>query len=391
MAQPIEVILERPASKDGRPAAPISIALVITDLDIGGAEKAMVALARGLDQTRWAPHVVCLSGGGALTEFLRAARIPVTCLNARRTSPIEAVGRLRKALEQIQPQLIQSFLFHANVASRLAAARIRPPVPVIGGIRVAERQRRWHLRLERMTQRLGLGWVCVSDSVREFSIATARLDPKRLLVIPNGIDAEPFDKVTPAPRGKLAESADAPLALFVGRLDVQKGVDTLLDAMRLILRRKEHVSLALAGGGPLRPMIQDQMDQDSMLSTHVRMLGRRDDIPALLKACDFLVLPSRWEGMPNVVLEAMAAGKAVIASDVDGTREIEFEGWRVPPDDANALARAIEEAASSRETLASLGQLNRARVAERHLQSAVVQRYEALWLRVLGYGAVGPT
>ncbi len=383
MVAPLADWLERPSPRTPWPAAPIPIALVITDLDPGGAEKALVALALGLNRSVWAPSVVCLAGEGVLAERLRTAGIPVQFLNVRRSNPVQAVGRLASAFAMNPPRLIQSFLFHANVASRLAAAKLAQRPPVLGGIRVAERQRKWHLTLERLTQGLGLGWVCVSNAVRDFSIQTARLDERRLTVIPNGIDAAEYDAVGPVPRSGLADDPNNLIALFAGRLDVQKGVDLLLDAFA----SAQHLplSLAIAGDGPLREEVVTRLREDARLAGRARWLGRRDDVPALLKAADMLVLPSRWEGMPNVVLEAMAAGRPIIATDVDGTREIGFEGWRLPGEDPRALASALFDACSDRTRLSAWGLRNRLLVAKHHSQTNTVNLYDALWWRVLGF------
>src|SRR5947209_7989435 len=99
------------------PDHPVPITLVITDLDVGGAERALVALATGLDRRRWFPSVVCLDDEGELVAPLRDAGIETACLGVERSRPIEAVRRLARAFRRLRPELVQSFLFHANVAS----------------------------------------------------------------------------------------------------------------------------------------------------------------------------------------------------------------------------------------------------------------------------------
>jgi starch synthase (maltosyl-transferring) len=358
------------------------IALVITDLDRGGAEKILVSLAKGLDRSRWLPSVVCLGGEGALAAELRAVNVPVHILNVNARRPIQSVARLARVFRKIKPRLVQSFLFHANVASRLAAKLAGSP-PVIGGIRVAEHQKRWHLRLERLTQSLGLGWVCVSQGVKDFSIEQAHLDPLRLHVIRNGVDLSQSDAVRATERISLDVSHEAPLALFVGRLEEQKGVDILLDAAARLVDLPCPWRLLIVGEGSLRREVGRRLRQDGRLAERVRLFGRREDVPSLLKAADVLVLSSRWEGLPNVILEAMAAARPVIATQVEGTRELDYGGWRVASEDVAGLSEAMSEAFCNLPEARDRGKEGRLAAERKYSLASMVAAYEDLWSRVL--------
>src|SRR5262249_11833986 len=223
-----------------------SVAAVITDLDVGGAERALTSLATRLSPERWRVGVFCLSGPGALVEEIRGAGLPCECLDVGRRDPIRAVARLASALRRFGPELVQSFLFHANLAARLAAPWAGRPRPrVLGGIRVAERRKRWHLTLDRWTSRLVDGEVCVSRGVLACSRDVGGLDPSRLTVIPNGVDPAPIDAAEPTPRATIGIPDDAHLALFIGRLDPQKGLPDLLDAAERVIARRPGWHLAL--------------------------------------------------------------------------------------------------------------------------------------------------
>ena len=360
------------------------IALVITELDVGGAERALVNLATGLDRRRWSPTVVALGPDAPLAAPLRDAEVPVHCLGVDPRRPIRAVARLAKVLRDARPMLVQSFLFHANVASRLASPLAGSP-PVVGGLRVAERARHWHLTLDRLTMPLASGSVCVSEGVARFSKAVGGLDPERLVVIPNGLDPAPFDEARPIDRRSLGVPDGATLALFVGRLDPQKGLPDLLLAAGNIFDRRPDWHLALAGDGPDR-------DRLHALGAHLpadrlHWLGLRDDVPSLLKTADHLVLPSRWEGMPNVVLEAMACRLAVVATRVEGTEDLvlpEVTGWLVPPADPIALALALLDADADPPRLRRFGQAARDRLDHHFRLDRVIDSYERLWSAVLG-------
>ncbi len=365
------------------------LGLVITELDVGGAERALVALATGLDRARWHPRVYVLGPEAPLAAPLRAWGVRVTCLDVSARHPIRAVRRLGAMLRKDPPELVQSFLFHANVAARLAGPLAGRPW-VVGGLRVAERQKRWHLAMERATSRLATGAVCVSEGVRRFSRDVAGWPNERLTVIPNGVDVARIDRAGPANRSALGVPEDAFLILFVGRLHVQKGLHTLLDAAERLSAGRPGLDwrLALAGEGPERAGLTEHIAARPALRGRVHLLGRRDDVPALLKASDLFVLPSLWEGMPNSLLEAMAARRAAIGTAVEGTEDLIVPGatgWLVPPADVDALAASLIDAASDPERLRRFGEAGRARVETEFTPGAVVRAYEHLWAGLLGY------
>jgi starch synthase (maltosyl-transferring) len=371
------------------PSQPVRIALVITDLDIGGAEKAMANLVQRLDRRLWTPLVIALSAEGELAEGIRQAGIDCECLGATPRRPLQAISRLIRTLRRFRPELVQSFLFHANIAARLAAPWARRPW-VVGGLRVAERRpwRQWHLILDRLTEHLATGSVCVSEGVREFSLRKARLTPERLTVIRNGIDIGPYDRATAIPRTTLGIPEGAELCLAVGRLDPQKGIVDLVAAAEQVISNCPGWHLAFAGDGPCRGWLLEQLSARPGLQQRAHWLGSRRDIPGLLKAADMLVLASHWEGMPNVVLEAMAAGRPVVATAVEGTQELVIPGqtgWLVPPRDVEGLAKALMAAASDRELREAMGSASRSFVEQEFGIVRTVAAYERLWAGILGY------
>lgn len=302
---------------------PTPIALCITDLDPGGAERALVQIVTRLDRQSWAPVVYCLSRRGELADVLEAAGIETHCLNA---SPRDAfvILRLAKLLKRQRPALLQTFLFHANLAGRIAATIARVPI-VVAGIRVAEREKRWHLRLERWTKRLVDQHVCVSQAVASFTERELHIGADEVSVIANGVDAQAFTSAPPANLQSLGVPPNARTLLFVGRLHPQKGVRLLLDSFSMLTSEYGDLHLLMVGSGPLE---QEEKSHASALgiASRVHWLGSRRDVPGLMRASTLLVLPSLWEGMPNVVLEAMAAGLPVVATAVDGTTEVLTDG-----------------------------------------------------------------
>lgn len=362
------------------------VALCITDLDIGGAERCLTELATRLDRRRFEPVVYCLDARPPRDEAscvprLLAAGVEVHFLDARGAWQFPIVARrLRRLLLAHNAQLLQTFLFHANILGRIAARRTGVKA-VVSGIRVAERAARWHLRLDRLTQNRVDRWVCVSRSVAEFSASDAGLPQERLVVIPNGIDLEKYPARQPADLREFGIAAGRRAVAFVGRLETQKGVEWLIETAPLWLKPTPDCDLLLIGDGPLAVRLM-QMTQTQGIADRVHFAGWRAQVPEILAASRLLVLPSVWEGMPNVVLEAMASRLPVVASAVEGVQELlgpEAEGQTVRHGDSQTLVEKIVGFLSDPESAAAAGAANRHRAEERFGISGMVRAYEELW------------
>lgn len=363
---------------------PIRIAFCITDLDPGGAERALVQLVTRLDRTRWEPAVFCLGPSGALVDSLREAGIAVTCLNARRRFDVGVIVRLCRGLARFQPQIVQTFLFHANIAGRLAAKWAGIP-HCVSGIRVAERRSKWPLRIDRLTNSLVDMNVAVSRAVADFSMAVARLPKQKVIVIPNGVEIAPFAAAEALDLATLGIPLGAKIVVAVGRLDRQKGLSYLIDALPELVARHGDLHLLLVGEGAEREALT-RLIAERGLATRVHFAGWRPDVPRILQAADCLVLPSLWEGMPNVVLEAMAAGLPVVATRVEGVDELvlpDQTGFIVSPASSNELAAALERILCDPDRARRMGEAGRGRIASEFNWDVMAERYDALYTRLL--------
>ncbi len=362
---------------------PVRIAFCITDLDVGGAERMFVELVTRLNRDHWEPRVYCLSKTGRLADRLTEANISVTCFGAQSWTDLGVVFRLASELRRFRPQLLQCFLLHANLIGRFAAWLARVP-RVVCGIRVAERRSVWRLWVDRLTQWLVDHNVCVSQGVAEFSIRTAGLHPNKVSVIPNAVDFERFASARPVSRESLGLSPKSRLILFVGRLDPQKSPRLLLTVFERLSSQHSGWQLLFVGDGPLRGELE-QFVTDQHLEGSVRFAGWRPDVPELLKTADCLVLPSLWEGMPNIVLEAMAAGLPVVVSRVEGTDElIKFDetGLLVEPGSDLELEEAIERLLTDNDLAEKLGQAAQQLVKSCFTFDRMVASYEQIFTRL---------
>ena len=362
------------------------IALCITDLDIGGAERCLTQLAVRADRSRFTPVVYCLAARPLREEAsclpaLAAAGVEVHCLGGRAVWQFPVVAhRLKRLLVAQKPQVVQTFLFHANLLGRIAARRAGVTA-VVAGVRVAERAARWHLRLDRLTGRWVDRYVCVSQAVADFSAKRAGLPPEKLVVIPNGIDLDKYPARQPADLRAFGIAAGRRAITFVGRLEPQKGVEWLMATAPQWLAKLPDCDLLFVGSGPLRPSLQSA-SQAAGIADRVHFAGWRADVPEILAASGLLVLPSLWEGMPNVVLEAMASRRPVVASDVEGVRELlgpNAARQTVAQGDSQTLAEKIVGLMLDPALSNAMGMENRRRAEQCFGIASMVSAYEDLW------------
>ena len=371
----------------------IRVMLGITDLDVGGAEKCLSELACRVDPARFRLSVVSLAPRprreDRLVRKIAEREIPILFLDCRTLKDLpKALIHWSKWIRDQRPDVLQTFLFHANFLGRIAGRLAGVPV-VISAIRVAERFAKWHLWLDALTSGWVDRYVCVSNSTADFSVTRGLLPPGKIIVIPNGVDVG-----SDCRRDRMARRSGETLdggreevlgngrrVTFVGRLVPQKGVDVLLQSAATWLPLFPDAVLQIVGDGPQKPRLTNLAVRLG-IDGRVVWLGYRSDVPSILRATDLFVLPSRWEGMPNALLEAMAAGCPVVASDVEGVAETLGDQCReqlVPPGDPAALSRAVVRMLSDPGHAAELGNRNLRRATEHFRWDRVANRYEDLW------------
>lgn len=364
----------------------IRVALCITELEIGGAEKAFTELAVGLNPARFAPAVYILrgekhhSGKPSFLPALRERGIPVLFLDVGGPFTFaRGVGRLARLLKEQKADVFLSFMFHANLLGRLAARRAKVG-RVFSGIRVADREHRLHLAADRLTSRLVDRYLCVSRSAADFLAQTEKIPAGKIAVIPNGV--RPPGAPSPSPPAETAERQ----ILFIGRLAWQKGLDWLLSFADEWLGAPEAQgwSFAIAGDGPQKKKLEKAVSRLAPeTAKRIVFLGWRPDAAALLSRAGLFLFPSRYEGMPNALLEAAAAGCAVLSSTCDGAEEI--LGDAAAPQtftfgDKDGFLSKFRALLASDAARAELGRANAARAREEFSVEKMIARYEAEFL-----------
>ena len=357
------------------------ILYVITDLKVGGVPLHLQRLAGAMRDRGWEPKVVSLGDIGPVGERLRSDGIEVLACNGCCGWDLRVIYRLAKITKQTGPHVVHAMLFHANVAARIAADWVGYPAQrVLCEIQTVEVERRWHLTVDRWTHRGCRYTIGNSPSVIDHLARTAGIPRDRLKLVRGGIDPIPLAQAAPIEKSEIGVPNDAPMVLWVGRLDPVKGLDVLVQAFERGLGT-ERAHLVLAGDGPSRDKLAERIEKSGRRN-QIHMLGSRDDIPRLLKAADVFVLPSRTEGLPNALLEAMAAGCPIVTTDVPGCRDLiehESSGLIVPPDDPGALIVAIARLLQDREEALRLGHQATESVSANWHSDRTLAAYDALY------------
>ena len=365
------------------------LCLAITELQTGGAERCLANLACGLATKGFSVQVLSLAPlpdapRDGLVQQLREHDIPIHCLGVTSSRQfLAARRRLRLYLAEQRIELIQSFLYHPNVLTASLHKNSTRWIHV-SGIRVADPSR-WRQRIERWAARRWQHSVCVSQDVGRFAQEHLRLPANQVSVIPNGINVAPFQldheqhsMISELPPGRK-------FLVSVGRLDRQKGLDWLLDMAPRILERCPDHDLVMVGDGPERQSLKTQSFH-SGFTERIHFLGWRPDIPRILGASDLLLLPSRWEGMPNVLLEAMASALPVVCRDVHGARELlgpDDQGQIATADTPQAFLEQVIQLASDPASRTVAATQNRQRALDHFTLESMIQSYVNLYRRLL--------
>jgi len=376
--------------------------LHVLEATVGGTREHILQVLLGLDRRCFDVSLLCsVERDPAFWSdvvLLRRSGVPVTVIPmAREIRPLRdlvALARITAHLLRQRYDLVHTHSSKAGFVGRLAA-------------RIAGVHRIWHTghifyfqwragtwtgKFYRALEWLAARWshciVTLSEEQRHLLIRTGVARPRRTLVIPNGVRVRRWCRLPDraAARRALGVNEDALVVGMAARLEPQKGCEHFLRAAREVLEEWPGVEFVLVGDGRIGPRLRRLADTLG-LGARLHLLGHWEDMPAFYAALDLFVLTSLWEGMPYVVLEAMACGLAVCATAVPGTREIVepgVTGVLVPPENDRALARSIVAMLRDPARRRRMGALARRRVSERYTTEAFLARLEGAYLEDLG-------
>ncbi len=343
-------------------------------------------------------HVCVLTRGGPLLAQLEEAGISTTLLEKRRKLDPSALMRLRRLIRALKPDLVQTWLFAANAYGRAAAASCRVP-RILANERCVDTWKSWpQLAVDRLLVRYTTRIVVNSPAVQQFYVEHG-LPEAKFEVIPNGIAPLPPSSATREEiRAEFGLAPDSRLIAMVGRLWPQKRVKDAIWAADTLSVIRGGVHLLVIGDGPERTRLERFRDQSKIVGA-VHFLGHRSDVSRLLPHVDVFWNSSAYEGQSNAIMEAMAAGVPVVATDIPGTRDLVVHGttgFLVPPanrsphatcvnrDTGTGLAKHTQEIFNDPALGRRMGEAGRQRILEHFSVETMTVRYADLYRRLLG-------
>ncbi len=359
---------------------PIRVSFFIDNLSRAGTETQLLALIRNLDRSVIEPSLVLLDGDNEVSRSLEPD-CPVIRLGVRRLIGLRATKasfHLRRFWKQHRPEVAQIYF--------LDSAYFGVPVAKLCGIRRIVRVRNnlgyWLTRKHRVLNRCLRPWVDVtltnSESGKAALVEGDGLSPERVVVIENGVDVS----ANPSKYQRVVGC--------VANLRPVKNVASLVRAAKLVLERFPDVRFEVAGDGEQRAELESLRDTLGLGERFV-FRGSVADVPEFLRSVSIAVLPSLSEGMSNAVLEYMAAGKAVVATDVGANRRVLGDtGVIVPSGDDVVLAVAICDLVADSVRAKALGDSARKRAEDRFSRAATIRRFEAFYRHLVQHGGKNP-
>jgi glycosyltransferase involved in cell wall biosynthesis len=366
---------------------------VVPTLLCGGTENHFMTLSRALDPSRFDLHFACLRKWGPFVEELKTRQIPLVEYRMSTFRSLNALvqqARLARYVKQHAVDIVHTYSFYGNVFA-IPPGRFSAPV-VVASIRdrgpyLTPMQR----RVQRHVCKLADCILVNAEAVKQWLLDDG-YDESRIELIPNGIDMSRFvDTDRAAVRRSLGVPDSARVVGVVSRLSRLKGIETFIEAAALIAKQADDVRFVIVGEPSPIKNLEYLVELSALAQAHgigdkVIFTGLRSDVPAIMSALDVSVMPSLNEALSNVLLESMAAGAPVVATDVGGTSEALADGVNgmlVPPARPELMAAAIQRLLDAPALATRLGREARRTVDERFSLDRMVRATESLYDRLL--------
>ena len=367
---------------------PIRVLQLCASLTAGGAERLIHGLARTLNRQQFAVHVCALSvvGGNAFQAEFDRDNIPVYVVGARKMFDPRMYLKLIRYIRANNIQIIHTHLTNADFVGRIVGKILG--IPVVSTMhnipKDYDMQKSYAKALEKYTARHAVSHlIAVSERIRQLFIQEWKIAPPMISTIANGV---PLSDFLPVPVGVTrATPQDGPMITTIGRLTPQKAQHIFIEAAAHILKQRADARFQIVGRGHLESELKAQA-QRLGIAERVEFTGVRHDIPEILAASDVFVLSSAWEGLPVTAIEAMAAARPVVLTDVGGVRDLvepNQHGLIVPANNAVALAQALLELINNPAKAQTMGAAGRAHVQKAFSMDLFAQNHEQLYASIL--------
>jgi glycosyltransferase involved in cell wall biosynthesis len=363
-----------PLSSPAPTTRPARLVFLLQDLKFGGTQRQVLELARRLDPARFQVEIWLLAAGDDLAALARDWGLPLMRLSRQEQVGPRALLHLWRHLRRAEIDLLMPFTVVPNIWGRVLGRMARVPL-IVGNCRGGGAPRRQH---EAWLWPLAHHILCNSQAVKSVLRERCRVPEARLTVIPNGVDTDYFQTAA-------GPEAGPPRVLSVARMVPDKDHHTLLQAFRLTVQVNPEAELWLVGDGPRLAEVREWARR-LLPPARVKFLSPREDLRPLLRQASLLALSSKTEALPNVILEAMAAGLPVVATRVGGVPELVvpgLTGWLVAPGDALGLAAALGQVLGDPDTRQAMGRAGRQRAEKEFSLKTMTRQYEAVLDRLL--------
>lgn len=365
----------------------VKIGYLLPELKWGGSEKHVVQLASGLRERDYEARIICVFREGPLASEAREKGVPFDCLNLPYRWGIGTLLGIRDWIHSHPLDVLHTYLFGFHFFAGLPARLLKVPVVLSSRREISHWQRGRHRWLERAGNLFVDRVVSCSQAVEKWVLEKEKMASGKILTIYNGIDGDRFDpaRIQSSIRQEFRIPSGTPLIGTVANLAAEKGYPYLLEAAQLILKKLPEARFLFVGFGPLEREIKEKAKKVAG-PEQIIFTGARMDIPELIAAMDVFVLSSVIEGFPNVLLEALAMAKPVVATQVGGIPELIESGRNgilVPPKDGRALAEAVLSLLKDPQGAQAMGQRGGEEVRNRFTLERMLDEYEALYLSLL--------
>jgi len=360
---------------------PLRITYIIWSLELGGAEQVLMRLAAGMRKRGHTVSIVTLNAPGVYAPQMSAQGIEVIPMRKRGTYDFSVIWRMARALKRLHPDVVHTHLWGAGLWGRLAARLARVRVIIAHEHGMQPWRGRFHFACDRWLAKVTSRILFASEQVLRVYHERTGISLSQCAVIPNGVNVRPVTQDRTTFRRARGWSADDRVFLSVGRLSPEKGYADLLEAFAIVAKQLPSARLVLVGDGEERAALQDLRGRIG-LNGQVMFAGRQDDVASWLAAGDIYVQPSRREGLPLAVLEAMAAGLPVVATAVgDVPRLITDgrEGHLVAAEQPKALAAKLVAVGQNLDAQRSIVDAAKWLVASRYSDEGMVAAVEAVY------------
>jgi len=370
--------------------AKINILHILQNSNIGGVQQQLLSILKAYDRDLMNPTVCCFKAKGEIGRRMEESGVEVVDFHVERHYRFSPgiIRRLYTVMKERDIHVVRAHKYSASLYGRIAAKLAGVPV-VITSVHGNYRK---DLRLERkiankLLSRVTDRIVAMSESIRADIIKYDGIDPEKVLVIRNGVDTVVFSPQATAGdiREGLALKDNDTVIGFVGRLVPAKGLQHLIAAFESVRKETGQVKLLIAGSGQLMDPLK-AMARDKGLSNDIIFLGERTDIPQLLGVMDIFVMPSIAEGLPNALLEAMAAARPVVVTSAGGMGEIIQDGVNglvVPVGNEAALSEGLGKLVKNRSLAEALGTAARQGIENKYSIRATARAWEDLYISLL--------